>query len=138
MMNSFLVNGEVPKIGISYEDIDIHFNRKPIYGIVTEQEIGIPDNNQNICLGLINLLLAFPFRVKYFIRKVILIICSAYILTNGKIMAFTTWLNEGMIPHYLLLFEISELVDSTRSTADNNNNVDVSLSIVISNILESA
>jgi hypothetical protein len=24
-------------------------------GIVTEQEIGIPDNNQNICLDLINL-----------------------------------------------------------------------------------
>ena len=56
MMNSFLVNGEVPKIGISYEDIDIHFNRKPIYGIVTEQEIGIPDNNQNICLGRLGLI----------------------------------------------------------------------------------
>jgi hypothetical protein len=28
MTNSFLVNGEVPKIGISYEDIDNRFNRK--------------------------------------------------------------------------------------------------------------
>ena len=50
-MYSFLVNGEVPKIGISQEDIDNHFNRKSIYGIVTKQEIGIRDNNQNICLA---------------------------------------------------------------------------------------
>jgi hypothetical protein len=26
-----------------------------MYGIATKQKIGIPDNNQNICLDLINL-----------------------------------------------------------------------------------